>query len=83
MMKPVYPLQLRCGRYSKDYEKYKLPKTLNEPTGKGVLAKFEDADNRALYLPDARMSSLPVKRGGSFSFLTIFTFAIPELLNLI
>ena len=29
------------------------------------------------------ISSLPVKRGGSLSFLTIFTFAIPELLNLI
>jgi uncharacterized membrane protein (GlpM family) len=27
--------------------------------------------------------SLPVKRGGSLSFLTIFTFAIPELLDLI
>jgi hypothetical protein len=25
----------------------------------------------------------PVKRGGSLSFLTIFTFAIPELLDLI
>ena len=29
------------------------------------------------------ITSLPVKRGGSLSFLTIFTFAIPELLNLI
>jgi hypothetical protein len=29
------------------------------------------------------ISSLPVKRGGSFSFLTIFTFAVPELLDLI
>ena len=29
------------------------------------------------------ISSLPVKRGGSLSFLTIFTFAIPELLDLI
>ena len=29
------------------------------------------------------ISSLPVKRGGSFSFLTILTFAIPELLDLI
>ena len=29
------------------------------------------------------ISSLPVKRGGSLSFLTIFTFAVPELLNLI
>jgi hypothetical protein len=28
-------------------------------------------------------SSLPVKRGGSLSFLTIFTFAVPELLDLI
>ena len=29
------------------------------------------------------ISSLPVKRGGSLSFLTIFTFAVPELLDLI
>jgi hypothetical protein len=29
------------------------------------------------------ISSFPVKRGGSFSFLTIFTFAVPELLDLI
>ena len=29
------------------------------------------------------ISSLPVKRGGSFSFLTIFTFVVPELLDLI
>ena len=29
------------------------------------------------------MSSLPVKRVGSLSFLTIFTFAVPELLDLI
>ena len=29
------------------------------------------------------ISSLPLKRGGSLSFLTIFTFAVPELLNLI
>jgi hypothetical protein len=29
------------------------------------------------------ISSLPVNRGGSLSFLTIFTFAIPELLDLI
>jgi hypothetical protein len=29
------------------------------------------------------ISSLPVKRGGSLWFLTIFTFAIPELLDLI
>ena len=29
------------------------------------------------------ISSLLVKRGGSFSFLTIFTFAVPELLDLI
>jgi hypothetical protein len=29
------------------------------------------------------ISSLPLKRGGSLSFLTIFTFAIPELLDLI
>ena len=29
------------------------------------------------------ISSLPVKRGGSLSFLTIFTFAVPEILNLI
>jgi hypothetical protein len=29
------------------------------------------------------ISSLPVKRAGSLSFLTIFTFAIPELLDLI
>jgi hypothetical protein len=29
------------------------------------------------------ISSLPVKRGGSLSFLPIFTFAIPELLDLI
>jgi hypothetical protein len=28
------------------------------------------------------ISSLQVKRGGSLSFLTIFTFAVPELLNL-
>jgi hypothetical protein len=28
------------------------------------------------------ISILPVKRGGSHSFLTIFTFAIPELLDL-
>ena len=42
---------------NKDCEKYKLPETPNEPTGKGVLAKFEDADNRALYLPDTRMSA--------------------------
>jgi hypothetical protein len=28
-------------------------------------------------------SSLLVKRGGSLSFLTIFTFAVPELLDLI
>jgi hypothetical protein len=28
-------------------------------------------------------SSLPVKRGGSLSFLTIFTFVVPELLDLI
>jgi hypothetical protein len=28
-------------------------------------------------------SSLSVKRGGSLSFLTIFTFAVPELLDLI
>jgi hypothetical protein len=28
-------------------------------------------------------SPLPVKRGGSLSFLTIFTFAVPELLDLI
>jgi hypothetical protein len=28
-------------------------------------------------------SSLPVKRGGSLSFLTIFTFAVPELMDLI
>jgi hypothetical protein len=28
------------------------------------------------------ISSLPVKRGGSLSFLTIFTFAIPELFGL-
>jgi hypothetical protein len=27
------------------------------------------------------LSSLPVKRRGSLSFLTIFTFAIPELLH--
>jgi hypothetical protein len=27
--------------------------------------------------------SSPVKRGGSLSFLTIFTFAVPELLDLI
>ena len=29
------------------------------------------------------ISSLPVKRGGSLSFLTIFAFAVPELLDLI
>jgi hypothetical protein len=29
------------------------------------------------------ISSLPVKRGGSLSFLMIFTFAVPELLDLI
>ena len=29
------------------------------------------------------ITSLPVKRGGSLSFLTIFTFAVPELLDLI
>jgi hypothetical protein len=29
------------------------------------------------------ISNLPVNRGGSLSFLTIFTFAIPELLDLI
>jgi hypothetical protein len=29
------------------------------------------------------ISSLPVKRGGSLSFLTIFTFDVPELLDLI
>jgi uncharacterized membrane protein (GlpM family) len=29
------------------------------------------------------ISSLPVKRGGSLSFLKIFTFAVPELLDLI
>jgi hypothetical protein len=29
------------------------------------------------------ISSLPVKREGSLSFLTIFTFAVPELLDLI
>jgi hypothetical protein len=29
------------------------------------------------------ISSLPVKRGGSLSFLMIFTFAIPELFDLI
>jgi hypothetical protein len=29
------------------------------------------------------ISSLPVKRRGSLSFLTIFTFAVPELLDLI
>ena len=29
------------------------------------------------------ISSVPVKRGGSLSFLTIFTFAVPELLDLI
>ena len=29
------------------------------------------------------ISSLLVKRGGSLSFLTIFTFAVPELLDLI
>jgi hypothetical protein len=29
------------------------------------------------------ISSLPVERGGSLSFLTIFTFAVPELLDLI
>jgi hypothetical protein len=29
------------------------------------------------------ISSLPVKRGGSLSFLTIFTFVVPELLDLI
>jgi uncharacterized membrane protein (GlpM family) len=29
------------------------------------------------------ISSLPVKRGGSLWFLTIFTFAVPELLDLI
>jgi hypothetical protein len=29
------------------------------------------------------ISSLPVKRGGSLSFLMVFTFAIPELLHLI
>jgi hypothetical protein len=28
-------------------------------------------------------SSLPMKRGGSLLFLTIFTFAVPELLDLI
>jgi hypothetical protein len=28
-------------------------------------------------------ASLLVKRGGSLSFLTIFTFAVPELLDLI
>ena len=29
------------------------------------------------------ISCLPVKRGGSLSFLTIFTFVVPELLDLI
>jgi hypothetical protein len=29
------------------------------------------------------ISSLPVKRGGSLSFLTIFTFDVPELLDMI
>ena len=29
------------------------------------------------------ISSLPMKRGGSLSFLTIFTFVVPELLDLI
>ena len=29
------------------------------------------------------ISSLPVKKEGSLSFLTIFTFAVPELLDLI
>ena len=29
------------------------------------------------------ISSLPVKRGGSLPFLTIFTFSVPELLDLI
>jgi hypothetical protein len=29
------------------------------------------------------ISHLPVKRGGSLSFLVIFTFAVPELLDLI
>ena len=46
---------------NKDYEKYKLPETPNEPTGKGVLAKFEDADNGTLCLPDARMSAFRVR----------------------
>lgn len=60
---------------NKDYEKYKLPEIPNEPTGKGVLAKFEDADNRALYLPDPRMSAFRVRTRERFlNWLKVFAF---------
>ena len=36
-----------------------------------------------LFLYPPPRSCLLVKRGGSLSFLTIFTFAVPELLDLI
>jgi hypothetical protein len=57
--------------------KVKIVKNERDPplfTGK-LLIKFQNILNF--------ISSLPVKRGGSLSFLTIFTFAVPELLDLI
>ena len=51
---------------NKDYEKYKLPETPNEPTGKGVLAKFEDADNRALYLQIPGCQPFESEQGNAF-----------------
>jgi hypothetical protein len=58
---------------NKDYEKYKLPETPNER--EKVLAKFEDADNGALYLPDARMSAFRVRTRERFlNWLKVFAF---------
>jgi hypothetical protein len=61
--------------------KVKIIKNERDPplfTGK-LPIKFQNVSQNVLKF----ISSLPVKRGGSLSYLTIFTIAVPELLDLI
>jgi hypothetical protein len=62
--------------------KVKIVKNERDPplfTGK-LLIKFQNILRNTTH---NFISSLPVKRGGSLSFLMIFTFTVPELLELI
>jgi GT2 family glycosyltransferase len=66
--------------------KVKIVKNEKDPplfTGK-LLIKFQNILRNTTHVIIRKfISSFPVKRGGSLSFLTIFTFAVPELLDLI